>query len=206
MKLMSMSVLGFIVFLSGCASMFGTGFDEITLESEPSGADVYFRNQYLGKTPLTTKLARTPEAPFLVFKKAGYEDQRVSMGRSVDGVAFFNLGFITTTSGATSWGIDAITGRMWKVSQNTYVVKLERLNRADNDHSHRTMDYVLNQSEELKSELSQGYGESFKSLCKAANVGMKHCPQVYSKALSDKGSLLASRNSLEFYRRLSSQL
>jgi hypothetical protein len=48
--------------IAGCATMFGPKTDKVTVNSEPEGAEVYFRGELLGKTPLETDLPRRSEA------------------------------------------------------------------------------------------------------------------------------------------------
>ena len=118
-------VIGSCLLFTACATMFGDHADTISITSEPEGAEVYLRGELLGKTPLVTEISRRTEANFLTLTKQGYGDERVELQRKITGIAFLNFGYVLTTSGASSWGTDISTGRMWEYAPKKYVVKLD---------------------------------------------------------------------------------
>lgn len=121
-------VLGMLTALvSGCASMFAPASDRITINSVPEGAKVYLGANLLGTTPLTYEFKRSmQERKTLSIRKDGYKTQELLLGTVLEPAAFWNFGFITTTFGATSWGIDAMNGNMVKYSPDSYLVDLEK--------------------------------------------------------------------------------
>jgi hypothetical protein len=203
----------FFIFLSllfvgaGCASMFGPSTDRVSLESEPSGADVYLRGTNLGKTPVTIDLPRRTEAVFLTFKKEHFETKQVHLNQTIDGVAFLNFGFTTTTSGATSWGIDLINGRAWKYAPDAYVVHLESATKSADrkegqsiDRWNETVfDYVMANAINLKTDLARGTGPTLTGLCDSLNKSTEACAG-FVRAVRDTN--IANQNTFEMYQTL----
>ena len=108
---------------AGCASMFAPNSDNITIKTNPEGADVYYGGNLLGQTPLTYSFKReTFEQKKLNIRKEGYKNQELLLEKTIEKIALFNLGFTTTTFGATSWGIDAATGNAIKYSPDSYLI------------------------------------------------------------------------------------
>lgn len=103
--------------LSSCATMFAPSKDEITIKTDPEGADVYEGVNLLGKTPLTHTFDReTSGQKVLTIKKQGHKSHKLELGKTLEEKALLNFVFFLTTMGATSWGIDAISGNMVKYS------------------------------------------------------------------------------------------
>src|SRR5258708_6219302 len=116
--------LGILIGANGCASIFSVSHDEIQLDSEPEGAMVSFNGNVLVITPfLVTQQIHSVQA-FLVLEKDGYPAKRVELERAVTVAALFNLGWSITGLGATSWGIDYMTGKMFMYSPRSYVEEL----------------------------------------------------------------------------------
>jgi len=92
-----------VVVLGGCATMFSRTSDEISIDSDPKGAEVSIDGEVIGVTPLKTVVARdTLGTKYITVKKKGYRTRQVLMEKSLDSRALFNFGFISTTFGATS--------------------------------------------------------------------------------------------------------
>ncbi|HEX5724968.1 MAG TPA: PEGA domain-containing protein [Longimicrobiaceae bacterium] len=106
--------------VSGCATLFAGGSETITVNSEPSGAQVTTQTgQTLGTTPFTTTL--DPSRSYtLTFTRQGYAPATVNLGRKVDGIAFLNLLCLLC------WGIDFATGAVWGLEDDTINVTLSR--------------------------------------------------------------------------------
>lgn len=109
--------LALVFGLSGCATMFASGPEPVTLTSEPSGARVTTQTgMTLGVTPVTTQLE--PKSYVLTFNKEGYEPAAFTLGKKVDGAAFLNLLCVLC------WGIDFATGALWGLDTNQAHVTL----------------------------------------------------------------------------------
>lgn len=105
---------------TGCATLFASGTETVSIDSEPDGARVTTQNgQTLGNTPFTTQL--DPARSYvLTFTREGYETATYNLGKKVDGIAFLNLLCLLC------WGIDFATGALWGLEENTINVTLNR--------------------------------------------------------------------------------
>lgn len=93
-----------LLLLSGCASMMAPISDFVTINTVPQGAEVYLGDELLGKTPVTHVFKRqTFEKKTLSIRKKGYKTRELLLETALESTALLNLGFITTTSGVTSW-------------------------------------------------------------------------------------------------------
>lgn len=69
---------------AGCATIFTGTRQDVDIDSQPSGAEVFVNGDFVGKTPLTLSLLRE-EPPLLVLKEEGYADTRVQIERGGNG-------------------------------------------------------------------------------------------------------------------------
>src|SRR6185295_3808299 len=89
--------------LGGCATMFSKKSDDITIKSDPPGADVYMGLTKICVTPCTFPMERkTFEMPDVSVRKVGYGTVKVDVQKTIETTALYNLGFITTSGGITS--------------------------------------------------------------------------------------------------------
>jgi len=65
-----------IVFASSCAMIFNDKLDKITIESNPSGADIIIEGRNYGKTPRTLNII--PKEYDITVKKAGYGSAQIT--------------------------------------------------------------------------------------------------------------------------------
>lgn len=185
--------LGFV----GCATIFGDSYDSMTINSEPEGADVYWRGEHIGRTPFTYQFKRQTAASYLQFAKAGYEDKRIDLQRKIAGAGWLNFGFLTASP--SSWGTDVSSGAMWEYAPKSYVAKLSPQGRQE-AWNESVMEYVLANETALKKEISRGSGESLSGLCKMIKMNPERCQTFASRAKAER--TLGSENALEFYRAL----
>jgi hypothetical protein len=147
--------------------MFAPSKDEITINTDPEGADVYEGVNLLGKTPLTHTFDReTSGQKVLSIKKQGHKSHKLELVKTLDEKSLLNFVFFLTTMGATSWGIDAISGNMIKYSPNSYLIELEKeghsINQIDNTRRQRLHFVVLNYADLIK-DIAKGNGEYLKA-------------------------------------------
>lgn len=80
-KTLAFAVFGFcVVSFSGCAFLFNGQSEDISLDSIPSGAEVWFNGAYVGNTPLKLTYP-TKKAPVVVLKYEGYKDSQIRIRR-----------------------------------------------------------------------------------------------------------------------------
>lgn len=159
----SIVIIVMCILASGCATMYAPESDNVTIQSNPEGADVYYGAQLLGTTPLTYSFKRdTFERKTLSIRKKGYKNQEVLLEKTLEKKALYNIAFITTTMGVTSWGIDAASGHMIKYSPDSYLIDLEKVNQSargkDRARFQRLRFVALNQYY-LMNDIATGDGE-----------------------------------------------
>ena len=110
-----------VVTATGCGTILHGSNQQVVLQSEPSGAEVYSNGTLLGRTPTTVTLARNSTHP-LVFRLAGYADQPFQISRGIDGLAL--VGDILL--GVVPLVIDFATGSVYKLSPSQAIVVMRR--------------------------------------------------------------------------------
>lgn len=197
------------VFLSGCATLFANPSDRITIKTEPPGAEVYNGAESLGTTPLTYTFKRTTfEQPSLTIHKPGYKTKELPLGRTLEPIALFNFGFFLTTSGATSWGIDALTGAMVQYSPSSYFIELEPVGErpvsADLDRRSRLY-LVVTGYPSLVKEIAEGDGELLRAYYRNLNTPESY--EVFRRRVqSSSPGLLGQADAVELYMYMESRL
>ncbi len=145
--------------LQGCASLFAPASDKIKFDSDPQGAEVFIDGQKVGMTPCSVVVKRQTEgSPQITFKASGYKTERFELVRIITPAALFNLGFISTTSGVTSWGIDAATGHMFEYQPKAYFFELEKKGTVVRLEP-SLPSFVAKNFEELRRDLVGGQGD-----------------------------------------------
>jgi hypothetical protein len=196
------------ILLFGCATMLAPGKDEVTLKTIPEGAEVYDGANLLGKTPLTYSFDReTFGQKVLTIKMEGHKSHDLQFKRSLEEKSLFNLVFILTTLGATSWGIDAVSGNMIKYSPNSYLIELSRdgdsANQIDKTRWQRVRFVVLNHAY-LRKYISKGDGEYLRAYYEIRRS--KHAFNKYQEFLSHVSNqaqyLLTLSDPIEFFNEL----
>lgn len=192
-----------ILLLSGCATMFSKSSDTIMIKTEPPGAEVYLGADLLGTTPLTYTFKRnTFEQKALNIRKAEYKTKELNLGRTLEPVALFNFGFFLTTGGATSWGIDALTGAMIKYNPSSYFIDLEPIDRkpesSDINQRGRILFVLLNYGS-LRDNIARRDGEYLHAYYKALRS-----PRDYDAFLqtirAHSAELLSQEDGADLYR------
>ncbi len=124
-KVIAMLVI--TIFLTGCASIVGQSLFPVTINSNPTEANVVIKddkgmNVFTGKTPTTVTLA-AGESYFhakvydLTFSKPGFAEQHSQIRAEISGWYFGNILF----GGLIGFLIvDPITGKMWKLPTTTF--------------------------------------------------------------------------------------
>ncbi len=107
---------------SGCASIVHGSSQEVSIVSEPSGAEVWIDGEKVGKTPVTPNLKRK-RAHQVVIRKKGYQEEHRILHRVLSGAVAGNI----LAGGLIGWGVDAVTGAQWRLVPETLHVELDPL-------------------------------------------------------------------------------
>lgn len=192
----------------GCATMFSRNYDDLTIESNPPGAEVFMGAEQIGTTPFTKRFKRvTFETTEITFRKEGYKPQTVTLGRSLATPALGNLVFVLTTMGVTSWGIDAASGNMIQYSPTSYLIDLQRLGSEESAFwrsNHITLAFVLTNQMNLMQDISEGGGEYLEAYYQMNNAPMAAAsyPSFVDTVRKESGALLLCENGLELHQAL----
>jgi len=107
--------------LAGCATLFSGTSDDIRFESDPSGAEVVIDGIERGETPTTVTVSRDAfNDKRVTLQKEGYQDEVFRLRKDFATVAVLNLGNFLF------WGIDALSGAMFKYQPTQYSQELDR--------------------------------------------------------------------------------
>lgn len=114
-------VLSISIFFSGCATMFSGSTQIITINSEPSDADVLINGLKYGKTPLSTQVKKDKNT-IVTIQKDGYTTITRPIQSTLDPVTILGLypglGFPITT--------DMINGNAYEYSPSFYKFDLQK--------------------------------------------------------------------------------
>jgi hypothetical protein len=107
--------------LSACATLFTGTKDTVTFNSTPAGATVLIDGIEVGRTPTTIPLKRPGlSSKTVTLRMQGYQDRTFELQKSFNTVSVLNL------TNLFAWGIDALSGAIYKVDPKTYDMTLER--------------------------------------------------------------------------------
>jgi len=167
MKSQTITLCTLCMLLSGCATMFAPDNDKITIKTEPAGADVYEGANLIGKTPLTHSFKRVAlERKILLIRKEGYTSEELDLRKSLETTALWNIAFVLTTGGVTSWAIDAHSGNMTKYSPDSYLIELGKKGNTISREEHlrlRRIRFVLLNRDSMMKDIAAGDGNYLKT-------------------------------------------
>jgi hypothetical protein len=107
--IINISILGFFLFSTSCATIFTGTTQRVSIDSNPQGADIIIDGQKKGKTPSIVKIDREFEALLdggkeIQLEINGYKKDGYKLDAQLNPVSIINL------FNALCWGIDAATG------------------------------------------------------------------------------------------------
>ena len=111
--IINISILGFSILFTSCATLFTGSTQRVYIDSNPKGAEIIIDGQKQGKTPANVKVDRELDALIdggkaIQLKLDGYKNNGYELDAELNPVAIINLFNILF------WGIDAATGAITK--------------------------------------------------------------------------------------------
>lgn len=97
--------------LTSCASIMHGTRQTVGISSNPSNAEVWVDNQYIGCSPTIVELTRK-DNHFVTIKLTGYQPYEVTLTRGVSGWVFGNVIF----GGVIGLAVDAISGGLYELT------------------------------------------------------------------------------------------
>jgi len=147
MKKVVLMMVVFTAFIfTSCATILSGTSDDITFNSDPSGAAIMLDGLKVGKTPATVSIKRPGFGnKEITLKLDGYEDRTFMLQKGFNTMAICNL------ASWPGWIIDVVTGTIMKYSKTNYSVDLDpkafNLNELEKDQLGRyIVPDVLNRS------------------------------------------------------------
>ena len=98
--------------LTSCATIIKGSKQEFQITSNPSQATVYVNESSIGKTPITTKLARKEKNTKIKLTLEGYKDVEIPLKREGNGWVWGNIVF----GGLIGLIVDLSDGAMYKLT------------------------------------------------------------------------------------------
>lgn len=93
---------------TGCATIFTSDTDTLTIDSEPASA-TYQCGPYSGRTPATIQVPRKAIPTFCIFRKEGFEERSLPVTSGIQGVTWIDILLWPTLI------VDFATGNAYKV-------------------------------------------------------------------------------------------
>jgi hypothetical protein len=117
-----MGIFLFVFFQAKCATIIHGTTQEISVNSQPSEADVVIKGVKMAKTSALIKLARKDSNIVLRLEKEGYEPVEIAIKRSTDAWIAGNIIF----GGIIGLVIDFVNGAAYKLSPEVVQVELKK--------------------------------------------------------------------------------
>ena len=128
MKMMRIAVLLALVSMctqmTACAAIFKGPDEDVTINSDPSGADVRINGQPRGQTPLTLSLDSDKSYSIKV-QKEGFESGHMQLGNEV-GAGWVVLDVVLFWT-IVPLVVDAATGAWYELDRDTVYIELEEI-------------------------------------------------------------------------------
>lgn len=141
------------LFMSGCATILSGSNQEISIDSEPSGASLTLNNNAVGSTPWSGTVPKKRSLT-VVLDKAGYEKSVTSIMADFNPISLVSILFwdLGTT--------DYVTGAMWEYNPNNYYFRLRSkgTSEADFKHTSNLMAIAMTYHKDIQIELTAGAG------------------------------------------------
>ena len=139
--------------LTGCVSIFKGTSQNITISSEPSGAQVLIDGMPMGVTPFSGPLKKNAYNSIML-KKDGYETQIRQLNKTYDPLALLNIFWDYSTT-------DFLTGAAFEYQPGTYHFNLEKSSAKwlTQDLSKKQyLDFLLKFNYEITTDCLVGHG------------------------------------------------
>lgn len=105
--------------LAGCGALFNGGPANVTMQSNPAGAEVWIDGTNRGVTPVTLEMAKNRDHT-VTFRRAGYQDTSVEIRRKLSGTYLV----LDILGGLLPVIVDAATGSWYVLDTSNVNVNL----------------------------------------------------------------------------------
>jgi hypothetical protein len=119
LKKILLLLLSFTILSFGSATIFSGKTNSISIDSEPTGAQVFIGGQLRGLTPLSVMMKKGLSTKTLRVQKDGYVMQELILTKTFDPVALVNIFWDLSTT-------DFLTGAIFEYTPNNYYITLKK--------------------------------------------------------------------------------
>jgi len=199
----ALGVVGLALSLGGCATIIGGSNQNVSVNSNVDGAEVYLNEMLLGKTPLVTSIKRGQEGVLRV-TAPGYKPYQIALNKKISSLFWVNI----LSGGSFGSTTDYATGAMYEYEPSTYMVSLQRGTASINQQnewrrSEGLRAFVLQNNQALVSDLAAGKGEYVDVLANALDVQ----PGTRAEAIKRwRNDYTESKTAFDFAQRLVAEL
>ncbi|SMD44130.1 PEGA domain-containing protein [Aquiflexum balticum DSM 16537] len=127
MKIIEKLIVIAVLFLStSCATLFTGSKQSVQINSNVQGARIQVNGVDKGVTPATIKLKKGKDGQVISLANYGYETKILQPETGMNLISIINLFNIF------GWGIDAVSGALWKYDQKQYMIEMEPRDLVEN--------------------------------------------------------------------------
>ena len=171
--------------LSACGTLFSSGSQDMSFDSNVKGVQIFVDGMKVCKTPCVYPLERDSSSAIIVAKKDGYEDKQIVLRSNLNKIAILNSTFWP------SWLTDLATGGMWQYNRDGVYIDMERSNLKHAELQKVRKDVAIRRFalfgySELKIEAAsqQENGEYITALSSLSGLDAKNLIQTVNKSHS----------------------
>ncbi len=117
-KIIILTIMIVPLLFQSCGALFTGTSETITFKSNVDGATVEFDGLEVGETPHTQKVKKSFDG-LVTITAEGYAKRSFELAKSFNTISVLNLFSLL------HWGVDLITGGMYKFDQKSYDIKLK---------------------------------------------------------------------------------
>ena len=118
-----LSVISCLFLTTSCATLFTGTKQTVQINSKPPGAKIQIDGIDRGTTPAAIKLKKKSDGQVVTLKLDGYETKTIVPETSFNAVSILNL------TNILFWGIDLLSGAVYKYDPRFYEIELEPANK-----------------------------------------------------------------------------
>ena len=113
-----LSVISCLFLTTSCATLFTGTKQTVQINSKPPGAKIQIDGIDRGTTPAAIKLKKKSDGQVVTLKLDGYETKTIVPETSFNAVSILNL------TNILFWGIDLLSGAVYKYDPRFYEIEL----------------------------------------------------------------------------------
>ncbi|MCH6234201.1 PEGA domain-containing protein [Cognataquiflexum rubidum] len=113
------TIISFLLLASSCATVFTGSKQTVQINSNIQGARIQVNGEDMGVTPAAIKLKKGKDGQVISLVNYGYETKIFQPETKMNLISIANLINIF------GWGIDAVTGALWKYDKKPYLIEME---------------------------------------------------------------------------------